>query len=307
MNGPGQRACHRAFLRFALGAASLALFLVIGCRSLDFGIGSSPRITPQGDLSTTTQATAPKDFVERVAPYVFFSDFDLKKEKGLLDDLTQLRDRVGKQLQLPLSTAIIQVYLFSDRERYVAHLKQKNSTLPTSRRALFIAEGRGPLRKDLLVFTYKTNRLVQDLRHELTHALLHSVLLQVPLWLDEGLAEYFELPPDLKGVNADHLRLLLHEANGPVKPDLARLETLTEVPQMQPAEYREAWGWVHLMLHGKPEARKVLLAYLAANKETKTPGQLGPRLAEVYPALNEAYLSHLAEVERAAGLTRRPR
>ena len=32
-----------------------------------------------------------------------------------------------------------------------------------------------------------------DLRHEATHALLHGSLPMVPLWLDEGLAKYFEV------------------------------------------------------------------------------------------------------------------
>ena len=34
-----------------------------------------------------------------------------------------------------------------------------------------------------------------DLHHEGTHALLHASLARVPLWLDEGLAKYFEVPP----------------------------------------------------------------------------------------------------------------
>ena len=63
-----------------------------------------------------------------------------------------------------------------------------------SRRAFFVAQTRGVGRsEDLLIYTYWGERVQQDLRHELTHALLHSVLKDVPLWLDEGLAEYYEL------------------------------------------------------------------------------------------------------------------
>ena len=70
------------------------------------------------------------------------------------------------------------------------------------------------------------DHLRTDLRHELTHALLHSVLKDVPLWLDEGLAGYFELPPENDGVNPQHLELL---RRGPFQPDLARLESLEQV------------------------------------------------------------------------------
>jgi hypothetical protein len=128
---------------------------------------------------------------------------------------------------------------------------------------------------DLLVYTYWGPHIRQDLRHELTHALLHSVLKDVPLWLDEGLAEYFELPPENAGINPQHLRHL-QRVQGPL--DLARLEQFSQVGQMERAEYREAWAWVHLLLHGRPEVREVLLAYLQQLRTTPTPGPLLPHL-----------------------------
>ena len=39
---------------------------------------------------------------------------------------------------------------------------------------------------------YQSSEMETDLRHETTHAVLHSLLPMVPLWLDEGFAEYFE-------------------------------------------------------------------------------------------------------------------
>ncbi|GIT30210.1 MAG: hypothetical protein Ct9H300mP1_22560 [Planctomycetaceae bacterium] len=45
----------------------------------------------------------------------------------------------------------------------------------------------------------------EDLRHEFTHGVLHSSLKRVPLWLDEGLAEYFEVVgPKPGGVNTEY-------------------------------------------------------------------------------------------------------
>ena len=80
------------------------------------------------------------------------------------------------------------------------------------------------------------------------------------------------------------------------RPNLARLEGLDEVKQMTPAEYREAWAWVHLMLRGRPEARPVLLAYLQQLRTNSNPGPLRPRLAEVLAAPEESlgrYVSRL--------------
>ena len=140
------------------------------------------------------------------------------------------------------------------------------------RRAFFVAQPRtiGGA-EDLLVYTFWGEHIQQDLRHELTHALLHSVIRDVPLWLDEGLAEYFELPPDRMGVNPAHLENLRSGPLGPYKPDLARLEGLTEVEQMTPAEYRESWAWVHLMLRDKPEAKSVLTNYLHQLRRQQRP------------------------------------
>src|SRR5438034_4869221 len=115
-------------------------------------------------------------------------------------------------------------------------MRAKYPELP-KRRAFFVAQPRSVGgAEDLMVYTYWGERIQQDLRHELTHALLHSVLKDVPLWLDEGLAECYEMPAAWKGVNYQHLEQLRRGPQGPAKVDLARLEQLTDVQQMTPAE-----------------------------------------------------------------------
>jgi hypothetical protein len=146
------------------------------------------------------------------------------------------------------------------------------------RRAFFVAQPRSVGGgEDLLVYTFWGERIREDLRHELTHALLHSILKDVPLWLDEGLAEYFELPPESHGVNQGHLEQLRAQERDSFKASLMRLEELGQVQQMAPAEYREAWAWVHLMLRDKPEAKAVLTAYLQQLRTNPNPGPLRPR------------------------------
>ena len=168
------------------------------------------------------------------------------------------------------------------------------------RRAFFIAQPRAiGGSDDLIVYTFWGKNIQQDLRHELTHALLHSVIRDVPLWLDEGLAEYFELPPDWKGVNPAHVESLLHTGSFPYKCDLPRLENLTEVKQMTPAEYREAWAWVHLMLRDKAEAKAVLTSYLRQLHQNAAAGPLEPKLAAVFPSPDDAFDRHLADLDAA--------
>ena len=258
--------------RFAI----FALALLCGCNSLR---NTAP---PKADSPPPIVGSVswPGKNTIRVSQYVFFADFELKKDDPLFQELSDLREQIVRDLQLPTADSAIQVYLFEDRERYEAFMQQRYPDLP-KRRAFFVAQPRTVGGTDeLLVFTFWGDRVKQDLRHELTHALLHSVLKDVPLWLDEGLAEYFELPPGTDGVNSKHLEEL---RKSPATPDLAKLEQLTQVQQMSPAEYREAWAWVHLMLRGSPPARQVLLAYLQQLRTTANPGPLAVRLRQPCP------------------------
>jgi hypothetical protein len=118
----------------------------------------------------------------------------------------------------------------------------------------------------------------------------------VPLWLDEGLAENFELPPERKGVSFKHLTNLRSKTEHFV-PDLARLEGLTRIEEMKTPEYREAWAWVHLMLHSGPEPRKVLVDYLHTLRNTDKPGLLYPKLAAVFSSPEEALVKHLERLD----------
>jgi hypothetical protein len=154
----------------------------------------------------------------RIAPYVFLSDFEIQRDQPLFRELASLRDQVYKELRLVPGSAAVQVYLFENKARYERFMKTHYPKLP-ARRAWFVAQERargGP--EDLLVYTYWGDRIRQDLRHELTHALLHSVIKDVPLWLDEGLAEYFELPPENQGINAVHVQHLQSAFDGSYHP-----------------------------------------------------------------------------------------
>ena len=279
---------RRVFLRpCALGLVCLSL----GCHLLNLAPAVPDRV------EADPLAAAPKKHGFRLSQYFFRYDFELKHNLPLFRELADLRDQVFKELQLPPSNVPIQVYIFENRDRYERFMSAKYPDLPR-RRAFFVAQAHtvgGP--EDLLVYTYWGERLKEDLRHELTHALLHSVLRDVPLWLDEGLAEYFEVPPECKGTHYQHLNEIRRGPGEAFKPDLARLERLSQVAQMAPAEYRESWAWVHLMLRDRPEAKAVLLGYLRQLRTSSSPGLLGPRLAAVIPQPNEALANHLARLD----------
>src|SRR5262249_43240746 len=87
-------------------------------------------------------------------------------------------------------------------------------------------------------------------------------------------------------------------SSAPFRPDLGHLEQLSQVQQMTPIEYREAWAWVHLMLHDRPQAKAVLTGYLQQLRLNPSPGPLQPRLAAVYPDLTDTLTKHLTHLEQ---------
>jgi hypothetical protein len=272
---------------------SLLLLQAAGCHLL--------QLTPGGGTKAPEReavAGAPGKYSQRVAPYVFLADFELQRHTPLFRELGNLRDQIARDLKIPAGTTPIYVYLFEDKGRYERFMQAKYPDLPT-RRAFFVAQPRrfGGT-EELMVFTYRGERLQQDLRHELTHALLHSVLKDVPLWLDEGLAEYYEVPPANQGVNFQHLDQLCRPKQGQPKPNLARIEQFNDVQQMNPGEYREAWAWVHFMLRGQPQAKQVLLQYVQELRTNSRPGAMEPRLSAALLSPHEALDRHLAELDK---------
>jgi hypothetical protein len=269
------------------------LALSLGCHSLAFLRPKQAEMT--APVTTDDAPRLPSKYQVRVAPVLFLSDFELRPDLPLFHELGEMRGQIQKQLLLPPATDPVKVYLFETEQSYSAYMKstREYKDLP-DRRAFFVAQPRG-LGEDLLVYTYWSKRIRQDLRHELTHALLHSVIKEVPQWLDEGLAEYFELRPELAGVNAEHVRRLQRDWSVPGnEPNLTKLEELTLIDDMHPQHYREAWAWVHLMLHSTPEARTELLSYLQQLRGSRHPGPFAPRVAKHFPDPAKALRGHIA-------------
>jgi hypothetical protein len=297
-DAPGQRLLTRRGCLLALAGSSLGL--LAACDSFRLNLLTHAKVE-----ENPAQPARPKQYSFRLAPYIFSADFEIKRTQPLFTELAQLGDQVYRTLQLPPGDATVQVFLFENRPRYDQFMQAHYPKLP-QRRAFFVAIQRtmgGD--EDLYVFTFWNERIRQDLRHELTHALLHSVIKNVPLWLDEGLAEYFEVPAEMRTVNAEHVANLVRElADRP--PDLARLEAIRDVDSMGRPEYREAWAWVHLMLHTRPVAKKVLLTYLQELRRQRSPGALSTRLVAVFPNLEQALREHVAQMDASKAADNRP-
>ena len=188
---------------------------------------------------------------------VVHSDFQLSSDHRLLAELESLRGYVSDQLNLPPSGEPVQVYLYQDPREFRKFLAKRFPDLP-DRRALFVEND-----TELIVYAQWGDRVAEDLRHEVTHGYLHAAVPNLPLWVDEGLAEYFEVARDQNGLNRAHLDQLRAElSKGTWHPDVKALSQIRSAQAMRQIDYAEAWAWIHYLLHSEPANRSLLQDYL---------------------------------------------
>ena len=92
------------------------------------------------------------------------------------------------------------------------------------------------------VYAYRHDGSAVDLRHECTHALLHARLPMVPLWLDEGLAKYFEVPAEQRAFDHPYFGWLRWDMR------LGMIRTVSDLEQRQRA--RRIWERANIAIRG---------------------------------------------------------
>ncbi len=159
----------------------------------------------------------------------------------------------------------IQIILFRDEDSYLRYLA---STIPQSqqRKAIFYRNG------DVYqVYAYRSRTLTTDLRHEVTHAILHQHLPFLPLWIDEGLAEYLE-EPESERSGSSRTKTARWKARLGWAPSLQSLESIPSAESMDADEYRDSWAMTCLLLNESDASRKALRDYLAVIHKGEAPG-----------------------------------
>jgi hypothetical protein len=120
----------------------------------------------------------------------------------------------------------------------------------------------------------------------------------VPLWLDEGLAEYFEMPAGQRAFDHPHLKKLRWNLRFGMVPSMQSLESLQDLAQMGGPEYRFSWAWVHFMLHGPLPVHRALVHFLADIRKGNPPGKLSERLDRNVPDLEWQMIRHFKQWRR---------
>ncbi|SFI24980.1 hypothetical protein [Planctomicrobium piriforme] len=209
--------------------------------------------------------------------------------QALLQEMARIRAEVARQLQLPANGRPLEVNLFATREsfqRYVAGYFPDAA----ARTALYVHDADAGR-----VILYQHDNFETDLRHECTHAVLHNTLKQLPLWLDEGLAEYFEIPAGERVRGNPYLEETKRQIAAGWKPDLSRLEELANLAEMTGEDYRESWAWAHFLLHASDSTRQLLHDFLMESQSGLPVGRLSDKLKSCYANPDAELLTHFQD------------
>jgi hypothetical protein len=251
-------------------------------------------LTVAAELAGAHRAEASPAWIDRRSdgPFQCVGAFPLVGLTPVFADLGRLEHELQRTLGLPPAEGPIEVYLFADERSHREYLSQLYPRVPY-RRALYVQRsGRGA------VYAFQHQELPVDLRHECTHALLHANLAMLPLWLDEGLAEYFEMPETERAFGHPHLAALRWNLRLGMAPSLDSLEAKQDLAEMKGVDYRLSWAWAHFMLHGPLAAHRTLVEYLADIRRGEPPGRLPQRLRQSMPDLDARFVQHFRHWRR---------
>jgi hypothetical protein len=200
------------------------------------------------------------------ANFVVTTDLDLRtaRELSALLENSVARFQARLRPNLPRAAERARVFVFSGRLGYERYLAGALGGSIENTAGVY-----HPGLRQLIVWNApKRGELFETVRHEGLHQFLDSWLDDPPVWLNEGLAEYYENAEFQRGAaseirpRAQYLELLV--ARGPAALDLAALLRATpaafyEDPQLN---YARAWAFVHFLLGSTRENRALFDALI---------------------------------------------
>ncbi len=195
-----------------------------------------------------------------------------EKIEPAIHRLTALQKRIADTLQIEVYNETIDIYIFSSHSQYRAYIRPRVPEA-ASRPALFV---KGPDR--LYVYVVYSGNWEKDLRHEMTHATLHASLPYLPIWVDEGLAKYFEVPDNDAGMNRDLLSNLKWRLRFRRDVRTRELEEIRSLSDMRPEHYRDSWAWIYFLMHHSGSSRGLLQGYLQEIQAEEVVGSLIDRI-----------------------------
>lgn len=226
----------------------------------------------------------------KVGRFEIHSDFNVTHQTSLTPELTSLSSEISELLHLPAGSEPVHIVIFETAGEYQRYMRNYFPALP-ERRALFIQD-RGPG----MLFAHWHPDIATDLRHEMTHAMLNEGPRPLPLWLDEGLAEYFEVASNKRFTDNDYVKPVAARAAQGLVPSLKLLEAIDDLQDFKDVQYRDSWSWVHFLIHRSAASRELLVNYLQRHRSGSEQLALSRQLQQLSPDVSTDYCAHFASL-----------
>lgn len=227
----------------------------------------------------------------QVGRFTIHADFDVSTSAELPLELSHLTADVSTVLGIEASQQPVHVVLFASAHEYRRYMRNYFPQLP-ERRALFIQD-RGPG----MLFAHWHADVASDLRHEITHALLNDSPRPLPLWLDEGLAKYFETERSRRFDGNVYVQEISQRAGRGLIPSLQALEAVDQLNEFQETHYRDSWAWAHFLIHRSAATRELLIRALAQHRSGADPLPLSRQLDLLSSDIRSEFLAHFRAFE----------
>ncbi len=230
------------------------------------------------------------------ASFTLFSNAGETRGRQFGADLERLRDALS-QLSPDLvlkSPAPTYVYVFRTSSAFRAYQRTYNGQ-PLDSDGYFLA-------RQLANYVAINGDTPGDERaiiyHEYIHYVMHNTYAVLPLWLHEGLAEYystFEAGKDEARIGlpvAAHVKWLRHHTAIPLAALFAVDEHSPEYNESsrRGGFYAESWALVHYLISGNPARRQQVAEYLRLAQAGTPPDQLFAKAFGADPAALEREL-----------------
>ncbi|MGF1580961.1 MAG: hypothetical protein ACFCD0_16480 [Gemmataceae bacterium] len=234
--------------------------------------------TTTGGAFPSTPRTQPRSWVIDAPPIRFIADHPLPQASKLHKDLVHLSSRLQKDLGVPPLKHSVRVYVYKSLKDYQRAVLK---TIPYLREAdvqrsgIFLWRNNTPY-----VFLVHDKTFPRTLRHEFTHVMLNVHFGEIPIWVDEGLALYYENGAAV-GWNSEMAEELTTQLTRGWIPDLKTLEKRRTMQDLDYLSYAESWGWTYLLLTRTPNGNVHMQNYLNRVKRSRKKINLTDSLGRV--------------------------
>ena len=206
----------------------------------------------------------------RTANFVFIGDAPERDIRAIARNLEQFRDALSRALPNSRSQSVAPtvVLVFASHRSFLPFMPQFEGR-PVEVSGIFRAED------DINYIALNAEQRAAGLRtafHEYTHLLVSNTIRSLPLWLEEGLAEFYETFEERDGGEAGMIGTPSAHHLQALRTQFIPLEALMAIDETAPiynensrrsAFYSTAWALTHYLLLGNPDGVRQLDRYIA--------------------------------------------